>query len=102
MTDSDIKEASNGSVDIMNSDRYLELEEKGKEPTQAILNLDHDGNGSHWTAIEKINKNIYRYEDSFGIVPPFKFSDKIIFYSPYKKQESWESNCGARALNAIR
>jgi hypothetical protein len=40
---------------------------------KGIINLDsNDGDGTHWVCYSK-SKNVVRYYDSFGILPPVEF-----------------------------
>lgn len=102
MTDSDIEKASNGTVNIMNSDNFKKLTESGKKLDKTIMNLDNNGNGTHWTSIKQIAPHEYKYSDSFGVEPPFKLKNSLIYFNPHKKQKDYEVNCGARALNSLR
>lgn len=101
LSDEDIKRLSNNSVNITNSNTYQKKFLDGEKQDSAIINLDNYGNGTHWTAVKPIKKNIIYYEDSFGVKSPFK-TNKLIVYSPFKKQKDYEENCGARALNVLR
>jgi hypothetical protein len=104
MSNEDIKKFSKGSVNIMNSDNYKNLIDKGIKLEKTILNLDNKGDGTHWTSIKPIDKkgDILYYEDSFGVIPPVNLKNKLVFYNPIKKQQDWEVNCGARSLNSLR
>lgn len=121
MSDSDIMQHTNSSVNIMNTNEYAELAKKKpselKVPT--VLNLDNVGHGTHWVAI-KPDKNftkgaapaahatqrnsvkILDYHDSFGVIPPFHLKNTIIKYNPYVEQKLSEVNCGERSINYLR
>lgn len=83
---------------------YKELSKNKDNIGKTVLNLDNEGNGTHWTSIKNDNKNkdILYYNDSFGVEPPFNIKNKLILYNPYKEQKDYEKNCGARALNNLR
>ena len=65
-----------------------------------IINLDSaGGNGTHWTAFIKHNKNIY-YCDSFGVQPPqeeitvFHQNQDHIFFNDTHMQDIKSVMCG--------
>ena len=72
----------------------------------AIINLDDkEGNGTHWVAYKKINKNII-YFDSFGnLKPPLElikyFGDGSIKYNYDKYQKYNTFNCGHLCLQFL-
>jgi hypothetical protein len=84
----------------MNSDSYNK-KWINKGPT--VLNLDNNGQGTHWTSIKRSSDNpkISYYFDSFGVKPPFNLKNQLVFFNPYVYQEDHETNCGARALNFL-
>ncbi len=53
-----------------------------------IINLQDsdDGNGTHWTTLNKINDGYSIYYDSFGFVPPKDVEDKLHKYDYNDKQ----------------
>lgn len=71
-----------------------------KGPT--IINLDNHGDGTHWVGIKEKDKNVLEYQDSFGVVPPFKLKETLIMFNPYIKQDKKAVNCGKFALNFLR
>lgn len=102
LSNQDIQKLSKGSVNVMNSNMYKKLIDKDVNLGKTVINLDNKGDGTHWTAIKPITKDILYYEDSFGVIPPVDLKNKLVFYNPYKKQKDWEQNCGSRALNSLR
>lgn len=82
----------------MNSDNFKKKQPKGK----TVLNLDNNGNGTHWVGIKTKKNNILNYSDSFGIPPPFTLPNKLILFNPWEKQKPYEVNCGARSLNFLK
>jgi hypothetical protein len=112
MSDADIMDKTNHSVNIMNTNMYEKLSQENPSKymkTPTVLNLDNDGDGTHWVAI-KPNKEysdnskvkILDYHDSFGVIPPFHIKNTIIQYNPYVEQKRKENDCGERAINFLR
>jgi hypothetical protein len=116
MSDQDIVEKTNNSVNVMNSNNYKNLVERGIKLGKTVLNLDNKGSGTHWVGIKpstlygfkaaedkgKKEVKILDYHDSFGVIPPFHIKNTIIKYNPYVEQKNNEVNCGERAINFLR
>lgn len=65
-----------------------------------VLNLDNKGPGTHWTALKKLGKGIYKYFDPTGArISNGILRNKVIFYNPIQEQKLNETNCGPRVLH---
>ena len=70
-----------------------------------IINLDNsDGNGTHWTALYKINDAFSLYWDSFGFPPP-EYIDNILYKYDYNKKQIQDidsTSCGFYCVAFIK
>lgn len=90
-------------------DKYVGTYPSDKVPTlqqnqYCIANLDSSGgNGSHWIALCKDDKNIQLVYDSFGRETKkiIKLKDKNKQSERDAEQDILENNCGARSLAFI-
>jgi hypothetical protein len=70
-----------------------------------IINLDNsDGNGTHWTALYKINDAFSIYWDSFGFPPPENIENIFYKYDYNKKQiqDIDSTSCGFYCVAFIK
>ena len=90
------------NIAVTNSNNYNNLSSESKK--KCVVNLDNKNNGTHWTSISKVNpnKNVYIYQDSFGVRPcELGLTNSLIFYNIIKKQKDNETNCGARSIRSL-
>ena len=72
-----------------------------------VINLQNyfDGNGSHWTALFKNDKDI-DYFDSFGVQPPTEvidfIGDKMYLYNSMQYQPIYSVLCGYYCVHYLR
>lgn len=72
----------------------------------AVINLDTEhSTGTHWTAYNKIGKQV-NYYDSFGNLPPpvelqIYFNDCEIVYNYERHQQFNTTNCGHLCLQFL-
>lgn len=91
--------AGKGTIAIMNSNKYPEFYKSNKK-TPAILNLDNVGSGTHWVGV-KPTKKVIKYQDSFGVPPPFHVKNQIVEFNPFVKQKPYQHDCGMKAFNFV-
>lgn len=70
-----------------------------------IINLDDStGEGTHWTALYKINDGFSFYYDSFGFIAPSEIEDLLHKYEYNKKQiqDIKSTSCGFYCIAFIK